>query len=252
MAGVALGGVSAHVASIEITHHLWIEWSRIAVKHLRGARAARLRLLARKDAAGNRAEVMQDEYSDSLVTISASAHALDAAYGALQPLVTMPQLGNDAARHDHIRSALAAGYRLGNDLGRRWNKEFSWLFGLRDAAVHHREVSRPTVPHPIEGHGSYEAARYCLETSERAIALLLDVLKVMGSVRSARNEDVRNTASGWCPTVADIVARAPLTIDQSSGDAVPVVAFTGAEAPPRIAVAATCAACSSIPGITCT
>jgi len=93
--------------------------SRIAVKHLQGARTARLRVLATKDAGGNWAKVMADEYSDSLVTISASAHALDAAFGALKPLVVMPQLGDNAARHDHIRSALAAGYRLGNDVGRR-------------------------------------------------------------------------------------------------------------------------------------
>jgi hypothetical protein len=151
---------------------------------------------------------MEDEYYDSLVTISAAAHALDAAYGALKPLVVMPQLAADAARHDHIRSALCAGYRLGNDVGRRWRKDFSWLFDLRDAAVHHREVSRPTVPHPIEGHGSHEAARYCLESSERAVAIALDVLGVMASPEMARNEDVRKYGLGMVPTVQRLLAAA--------------------------------------------
>jgi hypothetical protein len=163
-----------------------------------------------KDVGGNWAEVMEGEYSDSLVTISASAHALDAAYGALQPVVTMPQLGDDAARHDHIRSALAAGFRLGNDVGRRWKKDFTWLFDLRDAAVHHREVARPTVPHPIEGNGSHEAARYCLETSERAVACTLDVLGVMASPDLARNADVRKYSLGMVPTVRELVAATAL------------------------------------------
>jgi len=63
------------------------------------------------------------------------------------------------------------------------------------------------VPHPIEGHGSYEASRYCLETSERAIALVLDVLKVMASSDRARNEAVRKYSLGMVPTVGEIVAR---------------------------------------------
>jgi hypothetical protein len=195
----------AEVFSVEITHHLWINWTRIAAKHLQAARDSRERVVATKAAGGNWAEVMEDEYSDSLVTISAAAHALDAAYGALKPLVTMPQLGDRAARHDHIRSALAAGYRLDNDLCRRWRKDFVWLFDLRDAAVHHREVSRPTVPHPIEGYGSHEAARYCLESCERAVACTLDVLGVMASPDLARNADVRKYSLGMVPTVRELV-----------------------------------------------
>lgn len=201
----AAGGGSV---TVEMMHHLWADWTRVGVKHLHGARDARSRVFVTRSAGGNWAEDMADEYQDSLVAVSASAHALDAAYGGLKPLVAMPTLAENSSRHDFIRTALSAGYRLGNEVTSRWKQEFTWLFDLRDAAVHHFELSRPTVPHPIEGHGSYEVARYCLETSERAVALALDVLTVMASPNLARSEPVRQRSTGMVVLVEDLVAQA--------------------------------------------
>jgi hypothetical protein len=86
---------------------------------------------------------------------------------------------------------LAAAFRMTNDESKRWKKEFSWLFALRDSAVHHREALRPIAPHPIDGQGSPLAAEYCVETSIRAVELLGEVLRVLASQNRAKTETVR-------------------------------------------------------------
>lgn len=84
---------------------------------------------------------------------------------------------------------------------RKWKDDFTWLFGLRDSAVHFHESFSAPVPHPISGHGSPPAAHYCLETARRAVDLLLDVLKVIVNAETARNADARTYATNMRPTV---------------------------------------------------
>jgi hypothetical protein len=85
---------------------------------------------------------------------------------------------------------LKAAFRLRNEQTRAWKEEFTWLFDIRDAAVYHSVVSR-IAQHPIDGFGSTEAATYCVESVERAMHLLVDVLRLLGSPDHARTPAVR-------------------------------------------------------------
>lgn len=136
-----------------------------------------------------------------MVTISAAAHALDALYGALNQMVTVPNLGQSAARHAYVRTSISLAHTIDNDRARKWKDDFTWLFGLRDSAVHFHESFSAPAPHPISGHGSPAAAHYCLETARRAVDLLLDVLKVIVNAETARNADARTYATNMRPTV---------------------------------------------------
>jgi hypothetical protein len=192
VAGAAVGALTAHASGIEITHYLWLDWGRIAQAQLLVVRAARAKVLAVRDAGGNWAKEMEAEHTGSLVTISACAHTLDGLYGELKPLVNMPSLSANASRHDHIRAVLEAAFKVKNTDRNYWKADFTWLHDLRDAAVHPVARSRPSVPHPIDGNGSYEAARYCLESCERAMVLVKDVLRRLASANEAKTAGVRN------------------------------------------------------------
>jgi hypothetical protein len=146
---------------------------------------------------------MEAEFSASLVTVSAASHALDGLYGGLRDLVQLDQLAPDAPRGTPTSAALKAAFRLRNEQSRTWKEEFTWLFDIRDSAVHPKVVTTPAVEHPIEGFGSEEAARYCVESAERAMRLLLDVLRFLASPEKARTEPVRSYVALVEKTVRD-------------------------------------------------
>jgi len=193
------------VTAVEIRHHLWITWTRIARNEVTQARSARVKVLNAKDKGQDWALEMEPEYMASLVAISACAHALDAIYGALKPLVPATRASKTSSRHTQIRSVLAEAFKLGNAAQKHWKPEFTWLFDLRDGAVHYNEESLPTVPHPIHGHGSQAAAAYCMETADRAIALLFEVLTALGSPDRARNDRVRAYSEGATRIINDVL-----------------------------------------------
>lgn len=166
-------------------------WTRIARDAVKQARSTRVEVLDAKANGENWALVTEAEFMAALVAISACAHALDAIYGALKPLVKPMQLSKDAPRHAYIRETLTEAFALKRPITKPWKTEFTWLFGLRDAAAHYEEQSLPTVPHPIEGHGSQAVAAYCMEAGDRALSLLLEVLAVLGTPDRAANDAVR-------------------------------------------------------------
>ncbi len=231
----ARSALTVTAGGVEIRHHLWITWTRIARNEVTQARSARVKVLNAKDKGQNWALEMEPEYMASLVAISACAHALDAIYGALKPLVPatrasksrhaqirsvlahaldaiygalkplVPATRASKSRHAQIRSVLAEAFKLGNVAQKHWKAEFTWLFDLRDGAVHYNEESLPTVPHPIHGHGSQAAAIYCMETADRAVALLFEVLTVLGSPDRARNDQVRAYSEGATRIINDVL-----------------------------------------------
>jgi hypothetical protein len=195
------------VPQILVTHHVWIDWTRIARRHLREARVGRQRALEARASGESMGPGMEAEFEASLVTVAAASHALDGLYGALRDLVQIDQLSQDAPRHAYLRAVLKAAFSLRNEQTKRWKAEFTWLFDLRDSAVHHKVVTTPTVTHPIEGFGSEEAARYYVESAERAMRLLLDVLRFLGSQDNARTAAVRSYVAGVEQTVRDDLLR---------------------------------------------
>jgi hypothetical protein len=111
-----------------------------------------------------------------MVAIAASAHALDALYGSSVVPASLRANFKDkrTSRPAAIREALKAPFDTG-PINRRWVAEFDWLFGLRDAAAHAEETSRPSLPHPIGSNVSHERATYRVEAAERAVGFVLDV-----------------------------------------------------------------------------
>lgn len=190
------------VPGVLITHHMWIAWTRIAHRHLREARAGRQRALDARVSGENLGPGMEAEFEASLIAVSAASHALDGLHGALQDLVAFERLSEDAPRHRYLRAVLKAAFRLRNEQTRTWKEEFKWLFDIRDSAVHHRVVTA-LAQHPIEGFGSTEAATYCVESAERAMKLLLDVLRFRGSQDQARTAAVQAYVAGVEQTVRD-------------------------------------------------
>ena len=190
------------VPGIVITHHTWIDWTRIARRNVRDARAGRQRALDARASGENMGPGMEAEFESALVGIAAVSHALDGLYGGLRNLVTVERLSEHAPRHAYVRAVLKAAFRLRNEQTRTWKDEFTWLFDIRDAAVHPNVVSG-IAPHPIEGFGSVEAATYCAESAERAMRLLLDVLSFLDSPEKARTAPVRSYVALVEQTVRD-------------------------------------------------
>jgi hypothetical protein len=191
LAGGAAATAAAGAAHVAITHFLWLDWSRIAIAQVAEVRRARESILEIRKAGGNWSEALSAEHSASLVAISACAHALDGLYGELKPLMTMPTLAKKASRHDYIRAAFGSAFKGTNADRSYWKTEFTWLHDLRDAAVHPVAKSRPSVRHPVHGGGSVEGARYCLESCERALTLLIDTLRRLASPEQAKTAAVK-------------------------------------------------------------
>lgn len=90
----------------------------------------------------------------------------------------------------------------------RWGAEFKWLFGLRDAAVHHKEETADAVPHPSgTTNSSAIHLSYCVETAERAVDLLLDVLAQGVSSPRPNKAAVMKWASDFRETVERLETR---------------------------------------------
>jgi hypothetical protein len=82
---------------------------------------------------------------------------------------------NDTPRRTRILETLKIGFSISRK-ARRWSSDFKWLFDLRDAALHHGPEFRESVPHPLGVNVTREYVDYSVESAERAVELMLDVL----------------------------------------------------------------------------
>jgi hypothetical protein len=191
--------LTIHQPGIQVKHHLWITWAEIAIAREDDAEASRRAAVAAHTAGRDAALDTAAETKAAMQAIAACAHAVDGLYGGVRPLIAVPASTtarwntHSVARHARIRESLARGFRLRNDVAKRWKREFSWLFGLRNAEVHFEERFQQFVPHPVlPTHVAPEIALYSLESSTRAVDLLLDVFDHVlrpGSGRTALTED---------------------------------------------------------------
>jgi hypothetical protein len=187
----ASGGVGT--PAILITHHLWIDWTQVAFERLAAARQSRQTAEAAKVRGENWAAEFEREQRASLVSVSASAHAIDAVYGALREFAGESSLNREkASRHQYICEALRKCFVVNTNADARWlANELKWLSSIRDSAVHYREAARPTEEHPIEGHGSDVAATYSLKSANRAFTVLVFVLRLISTLAIARSDAAR-------------------------------------------------------------
>jgi hypothetical protein len=188
--------------------HLWIYWARIATEHLREARHERLKMIAL-----NRAEIDQGiqfgealgrETRASMVSISAAAHALDAFYGATKNEVVSDVLKaawrkKRPKRHRVIVETLKLGIAVGPHV-KTWMEEFAWLDNVRDAALHLEERTVDSVPHPTGTSTAPENVTYSMESAERAVKLMLDILTACQRNPKQRYPYLVNYVS-WMPEV---------------------------------------------------
>lgn len=175
-AGLATVSATACGPEIAVAARLWPRWAGIAIDRALAARVAREQAVAATDPAAE-SSALNEEFDAALVAVAASAHTLDALCGS--PVVREAVQGRKLGENPHskIREALKLVFVSGpfND---GWIADFAWLFDLRDAAVHHREEPKETVPHPSSDmHTGPEYVHYSMESADRAVTLMLDVLR---------------------------------------------------------------------------
>ncbi|TQK49828.1 hypothetical protein FBY35_0101 [Streptomyces sp. SLBN-118] len=177
-AGLATVSATAHGPDrIEIAARLWPRWAGIAIDQALAARLAREQAVAATDPSAE-SSALNEEFNAALVAVASSAHTLDALYGSVVPATSRAQWRRNRTKR---RTAVHEGLKLVFATGPRntaWVDEFKWLFSLRDASVHHEEKPRKTVPHPsLDTHTGPEYAAYSTESADRAVRLMLEVLR---------------------------------------------------------------------------
>ncbi len=194
--------------SLKIKAHFWIDWAEIAIENEAVARSARDQLYAEDPSEGLRAEKHA-----GMISVSASAHALDALYGELGDIIPLPawltqawatkkaKMGKGPARHARIVETLKLGFALGKAAA-YWPPRFEELFERRDAAVHFKEDFHTPVPHPVGTNTAASNVTYSLETAESSVDLLLEVLKLCAETPRAQLSAVVNWADDMGSTIA--------------------------------------------------
>jgi hypothetical protein len=172
------------ILGVTVTVQLWAHWLQIAIAQAREARNARSEM-DRPGPSGMppslpSRDLLGDEFRASIVSIGASAYALDALYGStVIPQAFRDQWPNSRGgppREAKIREALKVQFSVG-PVSTAWVGEFRWLFDLRDAAVHADERPAVTLPHPAGGSTAPEHIRYSVESAERAANFVLSVFR---------------------------------------------------------------------------
>jgi hypothetical protein len=187
--------------SIKIRTHMWLPWTRIAMKHEVMAQDVR-RDAQRLPAGGNPSPLLQREADAALVCVCAAAFAIEAFYRRfLQQEFSLISKQDrdgwkkaDTAGHKRVLETLRRGFDL-RGVESRWRTELRWLFKLRGAAVHFTEDWKDPMPHPLGNNAAPELVAYSAESAERAINLLVDVLVVCRDKPKAKtqkwSEDMR-------------------------------------------------------------
>jgi hypothetical protein len=159
-----------------------MQWLQIASEQERIAIRARAHAIELGTGSQRFGDALSEEMHASMVAISGAAHAIDALYGEIKPLVPVPTAvvasweANRTARHVRIFETLKRGCRL-RDRTNRWPREFHALYELRDPVVHHEIKHLPTVAHPSGlTNVSQETADYCVENIGASLDLAFDVI----------------------------------------------------------------------------
>jgi hypothetical protein len=131
---------------IELKTNHWLNWTAIAIEHEHEAHESRQ---AEVESGGDQpafGDALLRETKASLIAVSATAHALDALYGAVKPSIPIARAltdtwkANELPREKWILETLKHGFNVGPYTA-HWAIELVWLFDLRDAAVHPRRSS---------------------------------------------------------------------------------------------------------------
>ena len=176
-AGIASAEAVVPPVAILMSTPFWFYWAQIAIRHQSIANMHRAKAEADRSSLS---ESLTAETQASMVAITASAHAIDAFYGKCEADIVIPPetLQRWERRRPSRKNKLLQTFGFGFDVDtQRWQGGFDWLFGsARDRAVHHGERTRSVVLHPVETYTAPEIVDYSVESSARAVDLMLDVL----------------------------------------------------------------------------
>ncbi|WP_159048040.1 hypothetical protein [Streptomyces sp. WM6378] len=166
---------TAEELSMEITAHLWLRWAEIAIDQALTAR--RVRSEPVQPGGGKIPGSVVREFQASMCAVAAASFSLDALFGStgVPPSIRKWWPGKRPNRPTAIREALKRAFDTG-PVNTTWVAEFSWLFDLRDAAVHAEAVPKPSRLHPRGMRTAQEHVDYSAESAARAVELALGVL----------------------------------------------------------------------------
>jgi hypothetical protein len=192
-------------ASIHVTikTHFWLLWSEIALEREVATGQARWEVEQVRKQGGNYAEPLGRELPAAMVAIVASAFAIDAFYGAVKPVIPIPQetwQKNNTPRQGQVFETLKRGFSFGK-AGMHWAKELKWLFNKRSAAVHFAEKSQEPQLHPIGDHTAPEQIEYSLEATHRALNLLMEILDTCSRTPRASLPDLETQMLAFRPVI---------------------------------------------------
>ncbi len=158
-----------------------IHWAQIAVSNAHAARRARQGLADAQRRGSPLEFALAAELHASLIAISAAAHAVEALFAELKPLVVTADAAkrwkqNGTKRRGQIRETLRQGFRL---VGEHWGRDFDWLFDLRNAALDPGLAAGDphAGSHPLGIGAAPEFCEFTSEQAERAARLVVDVFR---------------------------------------------------------------------------
>jgi len=134
----------------------WPNWLAIAFDRLQEANNARQRLAATMTSAGKaQAIVLIEEYQAGLQAISSAVFAVDALYGVIAGMITVPEAGiarrkqRQDGRAVWVADAIIrASARMPNDVRKAVTENIHRAYMARDLAVHPPYVQEPYALHP--------------------------------------------------------------------------------------------------------
>lgn len=207
--GVRLGKRSRGVG-VAIHTIMWPVWFDIAVDNELSARRAYQELIDE-----HHTENLLPEFRAALVVVAAAASAVEALLGDVRYLVPpIPERSRRETRKA-VRAVWGAAFSPTVEELDALSRGVSWLYGVRNAAVHAATESVPAEPHPAGLNSGRENSIYNAVTARRAVdiassAILMSADAQPASLDSERAHWVSRWSTDRSPyhrQVADAVQR---------------------------------------------
>lgn len=198
------------VTDLSIGTPMAIHWAQIAIANADAARRARQELADAQRRGSPLDYGLAKEMHASLIAVTSAAHALDALFAELKPLVFTQAMTSSwkkkgTKRREQIRETFKHGFRI---VGDRWGSDFDWLFDLRNDAVRPRFASGGpgAGSHPLGIGAAPEFCAFTCERAERAARLIVDVYRTCTAYPWPATEE-------WADRMAPMVERLQADLD---------------------------------------
>lgn len=175
-------------ASVMAESHLWLVWSRIAIKNEAAAHDAMRRFLDPATPSNQNSDALGEEQEVAMVAISSACFALEALRADIAtragPLPQPPKLADEERNAgDWCASALEVAADISGATAADWRIAMHDLFARRIVSVHFKSAMAGLVEHPGGGGKvSLENAMFCAPAAAVAVDVLLDALEALLTV----------------------------------------------------------------------